>query len=107
MVDKSGKASSWLHLRSTVPYLVRRVYRVCCVCQVPANDEYALDAMPVPVVLVVLKGGAGGRVIESESRKEIDVCEGGVFFLPADTPVRAFLLCVPHRSSCIMGRDGI
>lgn len=43
--------------------------------------------MPVPVVMVALAGGAGGRVIESKTDREIKACEGGVFFLPAYTPV--------------------
>lgn len=42
--------------------------------------------MPVPVVMVALAGGAGGRVIEKNGR-EVAACEGGVFFLPAYTPV--------------------
>lgn len=55
--------------------------------QVPANERYELEAMPVPVVMVALAGGAGGRVIESKTDREIKACEGGVFFLPAYTPV--------------------
>lgn len=43
--------------------------------------------MPVPVVMVALAGGEGGRVIERGSGREIAACEGGVFFLPAYTPV--------------------
>ena len=43
--------------------------------------------MEVPVVMVALAGGADGRVVESESGREIQACEGGVFFLPAYTRV--------------------
>eukprot|EP00903_Cladosiphon_okamuranus_P006615 g6462.t1 len=57
------------------------------ILQVPANERYELEAMPVPVVMVALAGGAGGRVIESKTDREIKACEGGVFFLPAYTPV--------------------
>lgn len=58
----------------------------------PADEKYELEAMPVPVVMVALKGGAGGRVIERGDKsgaggREIAACEGGVFFLPAYTPV--------------------
>lgn len=53
----------------------------------PANEKYELEAMPVPVVMVALAGGNGGRVIESESGREIEACEGGVLFLPAYTAV--------------------
>lgn len=38
-------------------------------------------------MMVALAGGADGRVIESESGREIKACEGGVFFLPAYTAV--------------------
>lgn len=55
--------------------------------QVPANERYELEAMPVPVVMVALAGGALGHVIESKTGREIKACEGGVFFLPAYTPV--------------------
>lgn len=55
--------------------------------QVPANEKYDLEAMPVPVVMVALGGGSGGHVIERNSGREIQACEGGVFFLPAYTPV--------------------
>ncbi|CAM9971904.1 unnamed protein product, partial [Hapterophycus canaliculatus] len=58
------------------------------ILQVPANEQYELEAMPVPVVMVALAGGAGGRVIESKTGREIKACEGGVFFLPAYTPVQ-------------------
>ncbi|CAM9201735.1 unnamed protein product [Ectocarpus sp. 13 AM-2016] len=58
------------------------------VLQVPANERYELEAMPVPVVMVALEGGGGGRVIESKTDREIKACEGGVFFLPAFTPVQ-------------------
>ncbi|CAM9481814.1 unnamed protein product [Pylaiella littoralis] len=58
------------------------------ILQVPANERYELEAMPVPVVMVALAGGAGGRVIESKTNREIEACEGGVFFLPAYTPVK-------------------
>lgn len=44
--------------------------------------------MPVPVVVVALAGGDGGRVVESKTGREIKACEGGVFFLPAFTPVQ-------------------
>lgn len=68
------------------PTAVTPVFYVCLV-QVPANERYELEAMPVPVVMVALAGGAGGRVIESKTNREIKACEGGVFFLPAYTPV--------------------
>lgn len=55
--------------------------------QVPANEKYDLEAMPVPVVMVALAGGSGGHVIERNNGREIQACEGGVFFLPAYTPV--------------------
>ncbi|CAM9551781.1 unnamed protein product [Ectocarpus fasciculatus] len=58
------------------------------ILQVPANERYELEAMPVPVVMVALEGGDGGRVIESKTDREIKACEGGVFFLPAFTPVQ-------------------
>lgn len=87
-----------------VVYVPRRRYRSCktwphvtrrCLSratrnfvQVPANERYELEAMPVPVVMVALEGGDGGRVIESKTDREIKACEGGVFFLPAFTPVQ-------------------
>ncbi|CAM9968143.1 unnamed protein product [Ectocarpus sp. 4 AP-2014] len=58
------------------------------ILQVPANERYELEAMPVPVVMVALGGGDGGRVVESKTDREIKACEGGVFFLPAFTPVQ-------------------
>lgn len=53
----------------------------------PANEKYDLEAMPVPAVMVALAGGIGGHVVERNSGREIEACEGGVFFLPAYTPV--------------------
>lgn len=39
--------------------------------QVPGNDAYRLNPMPVPAVLVTLKGGAGGLIIDEDSGKEV------------------------------------
>lgn len=39
--------------------------------KVPANDAYRIEAMPVPAVLVTLKGGKGGLLIEEENGKEV------------------------------------
>lgn len=37
----------------------------------PGNDAYRLDAMPVPAVLVTLKGGAGGLLMDESTGKEV------------------------------------
>eukprot|EP00904_Undaria_pinnatifida_P009889 jgi/Undpi1/602/HiC_scaffold_10.g04066.m1 len=52
---------------------------------VPANDCYGLEPMPVPAVLVTLKGTQGGLLLDEESGKEIEAAAGGIFFLPANT----------------------
>lgn len=64
-----------------------KYYRLYLCEQVPRNEQYELEAMPVPVVMVALAGGIGGRVVERASGREIEACEGGVFFLPAYTAV--------------------
>lgn len=66
---------------------MKRCVGFCPLCQVPENEKYNLGAMSVPVVMVALEGGLGGHVIEQETEREIQACEGGVFFLPAYTPV--------------------
>lgn len=42
-----------------------------CARQVPGNDAYRLDPMPVPAVIVALKGSAGGLLIDETTSKEV------------------------------------
>lgn len=41
--------------------------------KVPANEAYRIEAMPVPAVLVTLKGGEGGLLIEEDTGKEVRI----------------------------------
>ncbi|CBN76539.1 Mannose-6-phosphate isomerase [Ectocarpus siliculosus] len=52
---------------------------------VPGNDAYRLNPMPVPAVLVTLHGAQGGLLLDEDTGKEIPAAEGGIFFLPANT----------------------
>lgn len=49
-----------------VPYAPHRKPR-----KVPANDVYGLEPMPVPAVLVTLKGTQGGLLLDEDTGKEV------------------------------------
>lgn len=39
--------------------------------QVPGNDAYRLNPMPVPAVLVTLHGSQGGLLLDEDTGKEV------------------------------------
>lgn len=39
--------------------------------KVPANDVYGMEPMPVPAVLVTLKGAQGGLLLDEDTGKEV------------------------------------